>query len=102
MNVYAAEIKITNYFSPSETFSSFGDLATTIITVLITAAGVLSLIFIIIGGLKIVTASGDMKKIQAAQSTITYAIIGLVVTSLAVVILQLVQYFFSINVGIFK
>ena len=63
-------------------------------------AGILSFIFIIIGGIKIITASGDEKKLASAQATITYAIIGLVVTALAFVILRVVQYFLKSNVPI--
>ncbi|MBI2598715.1 hypothetical protein HYW40_00635 [Candidatus Curtissbacteria bacterium] len=87
-------------FQPAKLFADFGSLVTTVITLLTTVAGVVAIIFIIIGGIKIVTASGDMKKIQAAQGTILYAIIGLAVTILAFVILQIVQYFFGANVAI--
>lgn len=99
-DAYAFDIK--SAFQPASLAGnqSFGTLITSIISILTTAAGIIAIFFIIIGGLKIVTASGDMKKIQAAQQTITYAIIGLVVTALAFVILQLIQYFFKANVGI--
>ena len=60
----------------------------------------ISIIFIIIAGIKIVTASGDEKKLASAQSTLTYAIIGLVVTILAFVIVRLVQYFIGARVPI--
>lgn len=100
-DVYAASFNIGEVFQPAGLFKGgFGSLATSIITILTSAAAIIAVFFIIIGGIKIVTASGDMKKIQAAQQTITYAIIGLVVTVLAFVILQLVQYFFGANVAI--
>ena len=59
-----------------------------------------SVIFIIISGIKIVTAAGDEKKLASASQTLTYAIIGLVVTILAFVIVRLVQYFLRSNVAI--
>ena len=75
-------------------------LAGDIILILTGVAGILSFIFIIIGGIKIITAAGDEKKMASAQATITYAIIGLVVTALAFVILRVVQYFLKSNVAI--
>ena len=86
-------------FQPADAFGTFGDLATTILTILTSAAGVIAVFFIIAAGIKFVTASGDEKKLASAASMITYAIIGLVVTALAFVILQIVQYFFGANVG---
>lgn len=95
--------KIGDVFQPAMGSSApqdFGALFTTILTILISTAGVLSIFFIIIAGIKFVTSSGDEKKLQSASSTITYAIIGLVVTALAFVILQIVQYFFGSNIKI--
>ena len=90
---------IRGVFQPADAFGTFGDLATTILTILTSAAGVIAVFFIIAAGIKFVTASGDEKKLASAASMITYAIIGLVVTALAFVILQIVQYFFGANVG---
>ncbi|OGH20935.1 MAG: hypothetical protein A2695_01075 [Candidatus Levybacteria bacterium RIFCSPHIGHO2_01_FULL_40_83] len=100
-NAYAVSFEIgpTN-FSPAGLFENFGDLATTIITVLVSFAGALSIIFIIIAGFKFVTSSGDEKKLASASSTLTYAIIGLAVTILAFVILRIVQHFIGSNVEI--
>ena len=49
MNAYAA-FDIETVFSPADLFANFGALATTIITVLVSFAGALSIIFIIIAG----------------------------------------------------
>ncbi|KKS03747.1 hypothetical protein A2W45_01415 [Candidatus Curtissbacteria bacterium RIFCSPHIGHO2_12_41_11] len=99
MNAYAA-FDIETVFSPADLFANFGALATTIITVLVSFAGALSIIFIIIAGFKFVTSSGDEKKLASASSTLTYAIIGLAVTILAFVILRIVQHFIGSNVEI--
>lgn len=96
----SASFSISQYFEPSRIFNSFGDLASVILTILTSFAGALSIIFIIIAGIKFVTASGDEKKMAGAQATITYAIIGLAVTALAFVILQIVQAFLGSNVVI--
>lgn len=96
----AASFSIRNEFSPAGRFSSIGQLASDIILILTSVAGVISVFFIIIAGIKIVTAGGDSKKLQAATSTLTYAIIGLAITILAFVILRVVQYFVGSNVAI--
>ena len=95
--------QIQDVFQPAGIYkdtTGVAKLFTDIIQILIGVSGVLSLIFIIIGGIKIITASGDEKKMASAQATITYAIIGLVVTALAFVILRVVQYFLRSNVPI--
>jgi len=53
-------------------------------------AGLLSVIFIIIGGLKYTLSGGDASGIKSAKETITYAIVGLVVTLLAFGIINFV------------
>ncbi len=49
-------------------------------------AGFLSIIFIFVGGISFILSGGAEDKIKSAVSTIRYAIIGLIVTILAVVI----------------
>lgn len=51
-------------------------------------AGLLSVIFIFIGGISFILSGGQEEKIKQAVSTIRYAIIGLIVTVLAVVIVS--------------
>lgn len=108
MNQLAFEIN-QEIFPPAKFFGAnpatgevtgFGDLASDILLILVSAAGVLSIIFIIIAGIKFLTSSGDEKKLASATSTLTYAIIGLAVTILAFVIIRVVQFFFGSNVTI--
>ena len=99
MNVYA-DFEIDTVFTPAGRFADFGALATTIVTILISFAGAISLIYIVMAGIKFVTSSGDEKKLASASSSLTYAIIGLAVTILAFVILQIVQYFIGSEVPI--
>ncbi|PKL36486.1 hypothetical protein CVV38_01100 [Candidatus Peregrinibacteria bacterium HGW-Peregrinibacteria-1] len=64
-------------------------------------AGFLSVVFIFYGGISFILSGGQEEKIKAAVSTIRYAIIGLIVTILSIVIvgtvgkalgLDIVQY----------
>ena len=89
---------IASVFGPASYFTDFGKLASDILTILVSAAGALAIIFIIISGIKLVTASGDPKKIASATSTLTYSIIGLVVVILAFIIIQVVQAFFGATI----
>lgn len=63
-----------------------GDMVTNLIQWFIAMAGVVSVIFIVVGGWGYITASGDPSKLQKAKSTIMYAIIGLVIVALAEVL----------------
>ena len=53
----------------------------------IIVAGFLSVVFIFVGGISFILSGGQEDKIKSAVSTIRYAIIGLVVTILATVII---------------
>lgn len=53
-------------------------------------AGVAAVIMIIISGLKFITAQGDASAIATARSALIYALVGLVVVSLAQVIVHFV------------
>lgn len=50
-------------------------------------AGFLSVVFIFVGGISFILSGGQEEKIKSAVSTIRYAIIGLVITILATVII---------------
>lgn len=81
--------------------ATFGSLLTVVVRFLIVVAGILSLIFVIIGGIKLVTSGGDPKNLESARSTITYAIIGVVVALLSFMLVSLVQRFVGSNIQLF-
>lgn len=56
----------------------------------IIAAAFLAVVFIFVGGFSFILSGGQEDKIKSAVSTIRYAIIGLIVTLLAIVIVQAV------------
>jgi predicted permease len=61
-------------------------------------AGILSVVFIIVGGFSFILSGGNEDKIKQAVGTIRYAIIGLIITILSVVIVQAVGQFIGLNV----
>jgi len=69
---------------------SLNNLPQTITNALAFFAGGLSVIFLLVGGLKYVTSAGDPKRTNSAKQTITYAIIGLIVAIMAFAIANFV------------
>jgi hypothetical protein len=65
-------------------------LLTHIINILLALLGVIAVLFIIIGGYRMITSSGDTTNFEKGQKTVTYAIIGLVVAVLAFTIITVI------------
>lgn len=63
---------------------------TTLVNAFVYVGGLIAVIFVIIGGVRYITSSGDAKQIQAAKETLLYAAIGLIVIALARVIIGFV------------
>jgi len=66
-----------------------------VINVLLFIIGVVSVIMIIIGGIKYTLSNGDSSAISSAKNTILYAVIGLVVALLAYAIVNFVVKTFA-------
>ena len=63
----------------------------TIINILLSIAGLLAVIFLIVGGFRYITAGGNEETAEAAKKTITNAIIGIVIVILAFVIVRVIS-----------
>jgi len=61
-----------------------------VITIFSAVVGVVSVIMIMVGGFRYVTSGGDANNVKSAKSTITYAIIGLVIVAFAQIIVKYV------------
>lgn len=61
-----------------------------ILNTLIIVAGVVSVLVIVIGGIRYALAQGDEKNVKSAKDTILFAIIGLVISLLAFSIVNFV------------
>jgi magnesium-transporting ATPase (P-type) len=68
---------------------------TIIIDLLLFLIGAISVIMIIIGGIRYVTSNGDQGQLQSAKNTILYSVIGLVVAILAYAIVRFVVTTFA-------
>lgn len=60
-----------------------GNAATEIIGTLSFISAVLSAIFIIVAGIRYITSSGNSQRTESAKQTLTYAVIGLIISVLA-------------------
>ncbi len=80
------------------TVQALGSLIGAIINLLIIAAGVITLIIVIIGGIQYATAGDDPKSTAAARSRVTAGIIGLAIVFSAVAIIKLIEFFFGIAI----
>jgi len=69
-------------------------MARDIINWILIAAGIIAVGFIIWAGIRYVMSGGDAEKVKKAKNTLLYAIIGLLIAALALIIVNLV-----INIG---
>ena len=61
-----------------------------VVNLLLWAIGIVSVIMIIIGGIRYATSNGDSTQVTAAKNTIMYAVIGLVIAIFAYAIVYFV------------
>jgi hypothetical protein len=73
--------------TPDDLFSEDG-IFRTIVNILLFLIGAISVIMLIIGGVRYTISGGDSGNVTAAKNTILYAIIGLVVAFLAFAIVN--------------
>ena len=84
----------------------FGDLAKLTvpsivagaIRMLLVVSALIAFIFLIIGGIKWITAGGDKEKTAGAQKTLTSALVGLIIVFTAWAIIRLIETFFGIEI----
>jgi hypothetical protein len=72
-------------------YDSLGGLIVGLIRFLLTMIGALSVLFIIIGSVRMVTSAGNEKAVTAGKQTVTWAVIGLAVALLAFSFIGLLQ-----------
>jgi len=74
---------------PAELIGATG-VFTRIANTVLFAVGIISVIMLIVGGLRYVVSGGDSKKVTDAKNTIMYAIIGLIIAILSYAIVNFV------------
>jgi len=83
---------------------SFTDIIKNLLPYIFSIAGIILLLYLILGGLQLMFAKGDPKAVQAAWSKITNAVIGFVIIFTAYWITQLMANVLNIQImkDIFK
>lgn len=84
------------------TIGSLGSLFTNVLGIALRLVGIGMFVMIVVGGFKYLTAGGDAKATEAAQGTITNAIIGLVLAIMAWFILLAIKGFTGVDVTTFN
>lgn len=77
--------------------SKVGGLTGVIITFLIVIAILVSIFYLIFGGIRWITSGGDKAKVESARSTLVAAVVGLIISLLAFFIVNFVLGFFTGN-----
>lgn len=86
---------------PTGGLPKFEVIAQNAIQIVLVFIVLLAFIFIIVSGIKWITAGGDKTKVQSARGTLTYAIIGLVLALISFFIVTLVGQLIT-GTNIFK
>ncbi|MDT4838723.1 hypothetical protein FQZ97_724880 [compost metagenome] len=75
--------------TPNQLFGD-GGIFTTIVNILLFIIGAISVIMLIIGGIRYTISGGDSSAVTSAKNTIMYAIVGIIVAVLAFAIVNFV------------
>ncbi len=79
------------------TLAPGGSLISFLVTVAFIAASLIALGFLIFGGIKWIMSGGDKSGVEAARNMIVAALVGLVITFLAYLIINVVFTFFNLG-----
>lgn len=82
--------------SGSRTYT-LSNIISTAVSLFIFFAVILSLFFIISGGLDIITANGEKEKMAKARLKLTFAAFGLIVVFLSFLIVSIIGQFFDVK-----
>lgn len=80
---------------PSGGLSKVNEIVRVGVTLLLIAAVIWALVFLIWGGIEWSSSSGDKEKLQKARLRLTYAIVGLLIALLSFFVLNLIGGFFG-------
>ena len=90
MNVYAIDFS-TQAVNPLAKFGNLAVILNVLVPVLIVGSGLLFLVALLYGGFTIITAGGEPKNIERAQSIIKYALIGLFIVVLSFLMIKIIE-----------
>lgn len=92
-----ANYLIGNY-GQTDPEQGFGTFIRNLVTATFLVAGLATFAFLIIGGLRYLTSSGDAKAMEAATKIITNAVVGLAIVIVSYAIARIIGTVFGINI----
>lgn len=99
------EHKCTKYEYTTHSIATLQGLEGTfanVISIMLALGSIAVFIMFLVAGFKYITAGGEPQALKQAQNTLTYAVVGLVVLTLAFLILVFVENFTGIEVTRFR
>lgn len=98
---FAADVVIPGYkFTPPgylPTYDQRYSVLNNFISLLLTGISIITIGFIIWGGIQLVISTGEKQAVQSARNRITYAILGLILTFLSFFMVKLIGYLFAFD-----
>ena len=88
-----------------ETPARLGDLEEVfarVLSIALSLAGIAFFVMILIGGYKYMTSGDNPKNAEAAQKTLTFAVIGFVLVVASWLIIQIIEEFTGLNLSVFQ
>jgi hypothetical protein len=73
-------------------------LISNVIRVVVSLGAVGLFVMLLVGGFNFLFAAGDQKKLESARGTLTQAIVGIVIMTVAFLILRTIEIFTGVNV----
>jgi len=80
------------------TFKCLEAVFARILTVVVSLAVLALFVMLVVGGFRYLTSGGDQKAAGAARSTMTYAIVGIVLFVLAFLVFLLIEAYTGVNI----
>lgn len=84
-------------YLPSGGLTNLQGFLSNFLTIFILAAMFLMVIYIVWAGIQWITSGGDKQKLATARGRLTWAIIGFIISMLAIFIVNAVGYFFRVD-----
>jgi hypothetical protein len=76
---------------------NLGGYVSAIVSLLLTVAALAAFIYLVLGGIKYITAGGDKGKVEEAKTSITHAITGLTIVAASWAIFLVLNHFFGLG-----
>ncbi len=89
---------LTGSYSSQGAQQGLGNFIRNLVTATFLVSGLATFVFLIIGGLRYLTAGGDAKAMEAATKIITSAVVGLAIIIVAYAIARIIGTVFGINI----